>query len=292
MSADVVRAMTFNLWRGGEGGQHPLERSAEVIAAAGADCVGLQETGGIALGGRRPDNGRKLASLLGWHHAEQRAGTAVISRFPLLDVTPERWGVRLGLPSGRHLSFFNAHLTDAPYQPYQLAGIPYSDDPFIRTADEAVRSAHAARGADVAALLREIRSEVSRGSVILTGDFNEPSHLDWTVAAAAAGRCPLAVPWPATVAVAEAELVDAFRAVRPDEIGDRGDTWTPTTVVGAPEDRHDRIDFVFVGGVGARILDARILGEDARHADVVVHPYPSDHRAVVAAVELAEAAGA
>jgi endonuclease/exonuclease/phosphatase family metal-dependent hydrolase len=277
--------MSFNLWRGGAGGGLPLARSADVIVAACADCVGLQETAAREADGRHRDSGEELAALLGWHHVAQRNGTAVITRLKIVGVTPDRWGVRLRTATGRELQVFNAHLPDAPYQPYQLLGIRYSADPFLRTAAEAVKAAQATRGAEVASLLCEIRPALRSGPVLLTGDLNEPSHLDWSVAAAAAGRCPLAVRWPTTVALAGVGLVDAFRAVRPDEVSDRGDTWTTRTAPDDPSDRHDRIDFVFVAG--ASVLDARVVGEDARRADIVVHPYPSDHRAVAVSVELA-----
>src|SRR5688500_1090149 len=56
------RVMTFNLWHGGEAGGQPLSQSVEVIKAAGADVVGVQETGGQAPRGRpRPDHGARIA---------------------------------------------------------------------------------------------------------------------------------------------------------------------------------------------------------------------------------------
>ena len=65
-----------------------------------------------------------------------------------------------------------------------------------------------------------------------------------------------------------------------------GRTWTPTTQLTDPKDRHDRIDFVFVRGTDARVKSIKIVGEAAEFADIVVQPYPSDHRAVVAEIEL------
>jgi hypothetical protein len=72
----------------------------------------------------------------------------------------------------------------------------------------------------------------------------------------------------------------------PDEVKRLGWTWTPTTRPEDPKDRHDRIDFVFVGGKEANIARCEIVGEATPAADIVVHPYPSDHRAVVATVEI------
>ena len=63
-----------------------------------------------------------------------------------------------------------------------------------------------------------IRAE--RLPVFLTGDFNEPSHLDWTTAAANAKLCPLPVTWPSSKAVVDAGFVDAYEWVEaPNTIG-------------------------------------------------------------------------
>ena len=41
------------------------------------------------------------------------------------------------------------------------------------------------------------------------------------------------------------------------------------------------IDYVYFIGKGVKVTDAKIVGEDKEHADIVVCPYPSDHLAVV-----------
>jgi hypothetical protein len=123
--------------------------------------------------------------------------------------------------------------------------------------------------------------------VFLTGDFNEPSHLDWTAEAAAAGlNFGKQVDWPASRAVADAGLLDAFRQLRPDEVLDRGETWTPGSpapIVDANE-VHDRIDFVYYAGDDVVPTSALTFGYDANdpNTDIGIQPYPSDHRAVVA----------
>lgn len=285
LSAGALRLMSFNIWVGGEAGGRPLEQTAAVIRAARADIVGLQETHGHARDGGRPDRGAELAVLLGWNYDNQGGSPGVLSRWPILGRTPGRHGVLVRLPSGQTARVFNIHFPAAPYQPYQLLSIPYGDGRFIRTADEAVAEARAARGRQVDALLAELKEALAAGGpVFLTGDFNEPSHLDWTPRAAAAGNCPLAVEWPATGAVMAAGLRDAFRLAHPDEVARSGWTWTPITAPDDPKDRHDRIDFVFTGP-GVRVKSCEVVGESPLWADIVVTPYPSDHRAVVAEVE-------
>jgi exodeoxyribonuclease-3 len=281
---ETLRVMTFNIWVGGESGKLPLEQTARVIQESRADIVGLQEICGSRRNGVRPDNAAKVAEQLSWHYFSQGDDdTAVMSRHKIVGNTPRKWGVQIELPSGRRVWLFNVHFPDAPYQPYQLLDIPYGDAPFLEAADEAVASARAARGKQVAAMLAELQAARSDDSTIfVTGDFNEPSSLDWTDAAHAAGRCPVAVAWPSTSQIHDAGFVDAYRAVHLDPVARPGNTWTPITAEDDPKDRHDRIDLVFVGGRGVRIERAEIVGEDAAHADIVVAPYPSDHRAVVA----------
>ena len=73
---------------------------------------------------------------------------------------------------------------------------------------------------------------------------------------------------------------------QPDEVARPAYTWTPTTAADDPKDHHDRIDFVMVNDDGGTVEQAEVVGEDAKHADVVVAPYPSDHRGVVATIKL------
>ncbi|MEZ0263502.1 MAG: endonuclease/exonuclease/phosphatase family protein, partial [Phycisphaerae bacterium] len=286
---DVVRVMSFNLFHGGDAGKQPFEQTMAVIKASRADVVGLQETAGHAptKDAERPDRAAKLAQQLGWHYLDQGGRTGIVSRFKIVGSTPKKWGARVELPSGRNAYVFNAHFPASPYQPYQLLRIPYGNAPFITTAEEAVDAARKARGAQVERMVAEIKSILPEGlPVFVTGDFNEPSHLDWTAAGVKAGHCPLEVPWPTTKAVEVLGFVDAYRSVHSDPVKQRGLTWTPTTKLTDPKDRHDRIDFVFVGGAKVTVKAVRIVGENPELADVVVDLYPSDHRAVVAEVQL------
>jgi len=283
-AAEKLRVMTFNLWQGGEEGRQPLAQTIKVIEAAKADVVGLQETAGLERDGKRPDNARRIAEQLGWTYLDQGQGTGVISRHKIDRQTPGKLGVRVVLPSGRKVWLFNVHFAHAPYQPYQLLKIPYADAPFIATAEQAVIEARNARERQVAALLDEIKNaQDEKTTVFITGDFNEPSVLDWTEPVFRARRCPIVVPWPTTAAVEDAGFADAYRRIHPDPVQRPGYTWTPITAESDPKDRHDRIDFVFVNS-GVKVMAAEIVGERGDRADIVVKPYPSDHRAVVATV--------
>lgn len=287
----TLRVMSFNIWGGGLNDGTGIDATLAAIRAAAPDVIGLQE---VCTEGEvceadfcppGPDSvGPALAAALGWHYHEQTGespalwANAVLSRHPITGTAPYDLGVSLDV-DGTTVWLLNIHLDDSPYQPYQLLGIPYGDAPFITTAAEAVTFAADTRGAALDLLLDTIGT-LGDGPILVTGDFNEPSALDWTPEAAAAGLHPLAVAWPFTTALMQAGFTDAYRAIHPDPVAKPAFTWTPAYPEDAPDDHPDRIDFVFARG--ATVTDARIVGETGPRSDIAVDPWPSDHRAVLA----------
>lgn len=262
--------LSFNILAGGRRG---LEGCAKLILESGADIFGLQEVDA---------SGAKLEELTGFHRFE-RGGKQVLSRYPIGDATPKKRGVKILVPDTDGVWFFNDHLRPAPYQPYQLAGIPYGkNNPFITTEEEAISEALRARGDEIDVLLKDMEAALASGlPVILTGDFNEPSHLDWTAKAAEAKCCKIQVKWPASTRITKAGLADMYRKVFPNEIKRPGHTWTPTP---AKRDVLDRIDIIYAKGLEPESV--AVIGESKDKADIVVNPFPSDHRAVFAKLTL------
>ncbi len=164
--------------------------------------------------------------------------------------------------------------------------------PKIDTEEQAIAGAKKTRARFIARLLRKIRSLPDKEApVFVVGDFNEPSHLDWTDAAAKSGRHPIKVEFPTSLMMAQAGFTDTYRTVHPDEMAKPGFTWTPLKKADDPTIHHDRIDFVYFKGKGVKVTDAKVIGENEENADIVVAPYPSDHRAVVATLTLATPSG-
>ena len=276
-----VRVMSYNVYRGGEMRGQPLSQTAKAIQQAKADIVGLQE-----IRSPKGDNGEKLAQLLGWKH-DGKQSTSIITRHEIIEHFQD--GIKVKLSSGQQAYIFNVHLPSNPYQPYQLLNIrpkwhKHWDTPFIKTEAEAIAAAKEARGKDLSKLLQQIRSLSDNDApVFIVGDFNEPSHLDWTEKAARSGRHPINVMYPTSLALAKAGYADAFRTIHPDEMENPGYTWTPIMKADDPTTHHDRIDFIYFKGKGVTVVDVKIVGENKKNAGIVISPYPSDHRAVVAA---------
>lgn len=288
--------LSMNMRGAGVNDGKPIDETVAVMKAVGADIIAAQET--VA----EPDpctadqcpagdasRAAEIAAALGYnvhefrHNTDNHWADAVFSKYPIGKETPNGAGVEIDV-NGRMVVVYSMNLDDAPYQPYQLLNIEYGSFPFLKTAAQAVKAARETRGKALSLLLADVEAESAAAAQFIMGDFNEPSVRDWTEQAVAARHQPLAVAWPFTEALEAAGFVDTFRAAFPDEVAKPGITWTPTTEPSDPEDHHDRIDFIFARASGLTVAKAGIVGEKAPEADLVVTPWPSDHRATLAVV--------
>ncbi len=268
-----LRVMTWNLWYGGTKVRDHRAKQLKVITETDVDVVGLQETYGTAA--------EELAEALGWHHHRAGENLGIISRHPIT--------ARLGDPdvgfygaagarievAGRVVDLWTAHLDYTPYGPYESAFDGLTEDELI--AHEEVRLAQ------MRDTLRRIDQAAGTTDatvpVVLVGDFNSPSHLDWPDVA-----------WPVTKAAEEAGLRDSYREAHPDPVREPGHTWSPVHAEhedgsGRPEPQ-DRIDFVLHRGL--RVLDSRtyVSGRPRLWPDVEDNDWPSDHAAVITTFSL------
>jgi exonuclease III len=274
---DTLTVMTYNVLYA-----TPDEGTIRAIEKADPDLVGLQEISEPRL--------RHVAQELGYyfhHHGEHEANTendtGLLSRYPISRVT--RYGATIYLTVNDPIHIANVHLSPYPYEPYQLRDEDIDSE-------EAASQARFTRFPEIQPVLKALQEPLDSGApVLLTGDFNEPSHLDWTAEAAEAGRhMGMEIEWPISKEVLRRGFQDAFRAVHPEEVERPGDTWT--TLTGDPDEVHDRIDFVYVAGEGVEVVDAYTIGlRDEPPTDVAVSGYPSDHRSVVVTIALGESAG-
>ncbi|MEW2165001.1 HAD-IA family hydrolase [Streptomyces sp. NPDC007084] len=261
-----LRVLTWNLWYGGTKVDDHREKQLKVIAETGADVVGLQETYG--------DAARELADALGWYHHRAGDNLGVISRYPITARLGDPdvgfyggTGVRVELDGGRRVDVWSAHLDYTPYGPYEARfdGLPAAE----------LVAHESGRLAQMRAILRMIADSADPATpVVLVGDFNTPSHLDWPDVA-----------WPVTKAAEAAGLRDSYREVHPDPVAHPGHTWSPVHAEhedgsGRPEPQ-DRIDFVLHRGLTP--LDSRtvVTGTPAPWPDVRTNDWPSDHAAVL-----------
>ncbi|MER6328522.1 HAD-IA family hydrolase [Streptomyces sp. NPDC001034] len=266
MVAPALTVMSWNLWLGGAKIDDHRAKQVKAILDSGADVVGLQETAGTAA--------QELAEALGWHHHRAGENLGVISRHPITARfgDPEvgfygAAGVRVQVAPGRAVDVWTAHLHYTPYGPYEHAfdGLPAAE----LIAHEELRLTQ----------MRDALDRIARASeegvpVVLTGDFNCPSHLDWPDVA-----------WPVTRAAEEAGLADSYRAAHPDPAAEPGHTWSPVHPVhedgGGRSEPQDRIDYVLHRGLIVRSARTVVTGEVRPWPDVAENEWPSDHAAVL-----------
>ena len=280
----TLKVMSFNIFYGGDelnlqtrqfckdaaGCPETLDQVAVAIRASGADVVGLNEA---------TMNTCLLAQKLGWHCSPR---TQVISRFPILD-PPGAKGLYIyvePLP-GRVVAVSDVHLPADPYGPYELRD--------GATRNQVLELERDLRLPDIQDELEGLPPLAARGTpVFLTGDFNSPSHLDWTQAVAdQRADVPFPVQWPVSKALATAGFKDSFRAVHPDPVAEPGHTWTPGSPEGEKVEVHDRIDWVL--SMGAKATASRVVGEPGSNTDIAVDPWPSDHRGMVSTFDVTPA---
>ncbi|MDX6593339.1 MAG: hypothetical protein QOJ13_2535 [Gaiellales bacterium] len=275
----LLRVMSLNIFYGGDqmnlkthdwcrkarkGCRRTLEQVADVIRASKADVVGIQEP---------ETNTPVLARKLGWFVSER---LSVISRYPLID-PPSGRGlfVYVQLAPGRVVAIANTHLPSDPYGPYAVRD--------GATKSQVLRLERSLRMPKIRPFLNALPAVAATGvPVFLTGDFNSPSHLDWTKAVAARrGVVRYPVRWPVAAALARAGLRDSYREAHPNPVATPGFTWTPGGVESVPNEVHDRIDWVLTSG-SAVTVSSTVVGEPgAPNVGIAVGPYPSDHRGVV-----------
>ena len=272
-SADPLTVMTFNVWYGGA--QVEFHRVGQAIRAAGADVVGVQEPEG---------NLGRIAEAAGMSYVDRTLHLA--SRYPIYAV--ERGGVRFGylaVGPGRVVAIGNVHLPSSPYGPELVRD---GESPAA-----VLKNERATRLGEIRPYLGPLARQAARGvPTFLTGDFNSPSHLDWTPAAAAARpqvKYPLR--WPVSAALERAGFRDSYREIFPDPVARPGLTWTAGTPPPRIREREtlDRIDWVTSIGP-TTTLSSRLVGEPGGPDVDVGVPWGSDHRAVASTFDVRPAA--
>jgi endonuclease/exonuclease/phosphatase family metal-dependent hydrolase len=281
-----IRVMTYNVWRAFGQVNQGYQKGLESILHSKADIIGLQEAN-VALAA-------KLAGDLGWHHAVGAfGGIQIISRFPVIDKTNIDFSLvaKIKLPYTDPLSLWvaNTHLDPHYYGPYAAelaAATPQS---------VLLEEQRSERLPQIKALLAGLQPMIAGSPetpFMLLGDFNVPSHLDWTAATAAKRNGVGPVVWSTSDAVAKAGFIDSYRHIHPDPLLQPGDTWSPVFKGTEPQDRIDRIYWQgrAVKPVAAATfktaVEVSIGREGSSITPVANNTWPSDHAAVVTDMSL------
>ncbi|OAQ58681.1 exonuclease III [Pochonia chlamydosporia 170] len=223
---DNLKVLSFNIWLSGQKVNDYHRKQINAIASSGADIVGMQEC--------YEDTAPRLAKALGWYewhddyrnfgekvrhfflgingwNGNQYYDVCILSRYPIVERLYDRTfyaaacGVRIALDGDdSQVTMFNAHLGYDPYGPEDFCKKGKTKDEVTQ------READSQRTPEIHEVVDKIKPQIANYReipVILTGDFNAPSHLDWT-SATANQHCGVgAYNWPTSIYPTQAGLM-------------------------------------------------------------------------------------
>lgn len=314
--------LTFNVWQEGTSVPNGLEKIRDVILETNPDVVCFVEVRNY----KNQDWTTKIVKALAKTGKEYYRGyiggdVSFISKYPLengkqifrnsdkgtiVNFYVNIDGNRI-LVSGAHLdyTYYASNLPrgyNGGHPNWKMIddgkGYP---NPYTNVDSIQAYNLKSTRDEAISAFISSVKSESK--PVILMGDFNEPSFLDWTKHTKNMfSHNGVVIPWHNTKKLHDEGFVDIFRTFYPNEISNPGFTWPSyanekkTTSWTPLADERDRLDFIFFKGAGLKIVDVAIVGPKESY---VYHklekfntdnekfmardlPWPSDHKAVYA----------
>ena len=279
--------MTFNIWVDGAGVNDGVQKVLNEIQSANADVVLLQEADGIAL---------SIAAYLDWNVYNSLSSTAIISPYPITEVFQNQFynnltGARIQISSNpiKDIIVWSIHLGAYPYGPYEICFAGVTDSTELVLIDSL-----SGRLPQINSLVSTITQHIANADsipIFVGGDFNTPSHQDYT-AATATDHCGSIYQWPITQVLTDIGMVDAFREIYFDSGMDPGNTWSPIYEINSDNnlpEPQDRIDLIFYKGQNITNLSCDVITgieEVNLYPDHLDNDWPSDHAAVVGQFEL------
>lgn len=327
-TATEVKFMHLNIWVDATVVTNGLTYIRDIVAEVNPDIVCFVEVTNQS-GDWTTKLVNELASIGHYYHRGYVNGSdaSIISKFPinsagpLLRSTVSIFDVDV---HGKSIVVAAAHLDYTYYACYLPRGYrcggspPYngwsqigSPDPQPVTDLSIINQQNlgSQRDEQIGAFLDYVATETR--PIVLMGDFNEPSHEDWTENQANLfDHHGVVFEWTTTKSLTDHDFTDAYRKVYPDEVLNPGITW-PAYATGKgntswtpKSDDRDRIDFIFYKGEGMVATDAAVVGPKEAYAKSVLTtenngndkfladtlPWPSDHKGVYASL-LVPAAG-
>lgn len=177
--------------------------------------------------------------------------------------------------AGHQVAFYSCHLDHRHYEcylPRGYSGMTWKKiDRPVTDEQEVLRANRLAyRDESVKAFLKEARKDCEAGrSVVIGGDFNEPSHLDWQADTRELwDHHGAIVRWDCSSMLHRAGFKDAYRERYPDPVRCPGFTFPagnrkaeevhPGSLAWAPEaDERDRIDFIYYNASSPQSLSLK-----------------------------------
>lgn len=309
-----VKVLQINVWQGTTAVQDGFKGLVQIIEQTDPDIILLSETQGknIDVVNKLVDTLQQLGKT--YYGETNRSSAGLLSKYAIKNAqgccasdTQGPMAKAYITIDGKTLAVYSAHLDYTHYECYLPRGYsgvnwkkiasPVGDADSVLTANR-----RSQRDESIAAFVQDAKAEIERGNLILLGgDFNEPSHLDWQADTKdLRDHNGLVINWDCSVMLTEIGMVDAYRQKFPDAVRYPGFTFPSANnavpihkLTWAPEaDERERIDFIYYyPDVTWSLSDISIVGptgtivrgklQENNFADPFIVPtdvWPTDHK--------------
>ncbi len=285
-----LKVLTWNIWHGHHSkpenfGEAGCVGTRAILKESGADVILLQETYGASAA---------IAEELGYDYVNiggEGNNLSIYSKYEILDSFSNDAILNSFCIGGVELKVGEQNVK--VYNIWFSSG-PDISMPFItadKSNEELIVWDAQYRGNDVDRALVMTRADMRDSDhipLIMGGDYNSHSHLDWTEATKDMyqheGRV---IDWYVSNAMADLGFLDSYREVHADPSANLGETWTKTE--GDNLDREDRIDYIYYQGKNIRASRSVVFegnkGEELMMGDKSLL-FASDHRPVMTTFQL------
>ena len=284
-----LKVLVWNIWHGGNDDSLPSDGRPsviEVIKTSDADVVLMIETYGSAP---------LISDSTGLDYHLISSNLSIYSRFPITKQLAFRdsistfnfGGVEILAFDSIPIAVFDTWLHYLPDT--RLAPIHLPEDSILAWENRGTRDDEVFR---IINSIEEYLENSENVPVILGGDLNSHSHLDWTSATKDTfNHGGAIVNWTVSKALTDAGFTDSYREINPDPLTNLGKTW----ISGVDKNgkfgytKQDRIDYIYYKGDKLKVIESesftQIPGEILKFRDKKIM-YPSDHGFVLTTFEI------
>lgn len=283
------KVMAWNIWHGGNDDSLPADGRPSVvniIRDSDADIILMIETYGSAP---------YIADSLAYNYHLISSNLCIFSRYPIIEtyeygdnIAPFNFGgAKIMLGDIGEVIFYDTWLHYLPDT--RLAPLTEPHDSIIEWENAG------SRDDEIRAILRSIDHHITDSQnvpVIIGGDFNSHSHLDWTESTKDFfNHGGVAVDWTISIEMQKKGFTDTYRYINNDPTHYPGTTWMSGANLDGEKayNRQDRIDYIYSKGRKLNILASeayQVPDGDTLEFRGNKYMYPSDHGFVLTTFSL------
>lgn len=319
-SSFQLKVLQFNIWQETTMVEGGFEGLLDNLVSLDPDLVTFSEVRNYKGVPFIPKLLAALEERGAHYYGNESVSTGIISKYPILSqelVWPleDDHGSVIKAEvdaDGHRVVLYSAHLDwlyCASYLPRGYDGCSWKqlESPVTDADSLLAYNRLSFRDEEAQAIAQDAAKEHSLGKIVIVGgDFNDPSHLDWREDTKdIRGHNGVVADWDCSVTLLGAGFKDSFRVVYPDPVKNPGFTF-PTynpdcelkKLIWAPqEDDRERIDFLyFLPNPGLSVISSQVVGpqkaiicgrvedRDPDGEDVYIPSvgvWPTDHRALL-----------